>query len=222
MSATPAQAAPVTPRTDAPLNAVVYRDDGPLSRAIGRLAGRRVPSVLALLVAIAPLVAAVAVKGADASDALVGGVIAWLILLGGISSASLPLEHRRWTLPVLVRLGEYMTLVWIAAIAGPGTYPAAYALLAALAFRHYDLVYRLRHRAEVPPRWLDLLAGGWEGRLVLAYVLLVVGGLPAGFFIWAGILGVIEVGETVASWRAFERSRRPALYDEDEDEDVID
>jgi hypothetical protein len=222
VSAAPAQAAPVAPRTDASHSAVVYRDDGPTARAIGRLAGHRMPSVLALVLGVAPLVAGVAVQGSGASDALLGVVIAWLILFGGASSGSLPLEHRRWALPVLVRLGEYLTIVWIAAIAGASTYPAAYALLAALAFRHYDLVYRLRHRAEVPPRWLNLLAGGWEARLVLAYVLLLVGALPAGFFIWAGALGVIEVGETVASWRAFERSRRPALYDEDEDEDVID
>ena len=214
----PATAAPVAPKTDAPLNVVVYRDDGPLSHALGRALAGRVPAVLILLLGLAPLIAAVAIEGGDASNGLAAAVIAWLILCAGASSGTLPREHRRWALPVLVRLGEYLTLVWIGAIAGPDAYPATYALLAALAFRHYDLVYRLRHRAEVPPRWLNLVALGWEGRLILAYVLLVTGALPAAFFVWAGLLAVIEIGETVAAWRAFERARRPALYEDDEDE----
>jgi hypothetical protein len=214
----PATAAPVPPRTDAPINVVVYRDDGPVAHAIGRALAGRVPAVLTLLVGLAPLIAAVAIEGGDASNGLLAAVIAWLILCGSASSGTLPREHRRWALPVLVRGGEYITLVWIGAIAGQDTYPATYALLAALAYRHYDLVYRLRHRAEVPPRWLNLLALGWEGRLVLAYVLLVTGALPTGFFVWAGLLAVVEIGETVAAWRAFERARRPALYEDDEDE----
>jgi hypothetical protein len=216
--ATAAAGAGRDPITDAPVNVVVYRDDGPLSALLGRAFAGRVPAVLVLLAGLVPLVAAVAITGADASDGLLGAVIAWLVLCGGASSRTLPREHRRWAVPVLVRLGEYMTLVWIGAIAGPDTYPATYALLAALAFRHYDLVYRLRHRAEVPPRWLNLLALGWEGRLIMAYVLLLLGALPAAFFVWAGLLAVVEISETVAAWRAFERARRPALYEDDEDE----
>ena len=96
-------------------------------------------------------------------------------------------------------------------------YPAAFALLSALAFRHYDLVYRLRHRAEVPPRWLNLLAAGWEGRLIIAYVLLVAGALPAAFFVWAGVLGAVSLAETVVGWRRFEQARRPSLYEDKED-----
>jgi hypothetical protein len=213
-----ATAAPVSPRTDEPLNVVVYRDDGPLAQLIGRATAGGVPAVLALLAGLAPLVAAIAIEGAGASNALLGAVIVWLILCGGASSGTLPKEYRRWALPVLVRLGEYLTIVWIAAIAGQSVYPAAYALLAALAFRHYDLVYRLRHRAEVPPRWLNLLALGWEGRLIVAYVLLVASALPAAFFIWAALLAVVELSETVAAWRTFERARRPALYEDVEDE----
>ena len=48
---------------------------------------------------------------------------------------------------------------------------AAFALLCALAFRHYDLVYRLRHRGVAPPRWLDRAGGGWDGRLLAGFVL---------------------------------------------------
>jgi len=210
-------AAAVPPRTDEPLNVVVYRDDGPLAHAIGRAVAGRLPAVLVLLAGLVPLIAAIAIEGAGASDGLVAAVIAWLLLCGSASSATLPRQNRRWTLPVLVRMGEYVTIVWIAALAGPSAYPAAYALLAALAFRHYDLVYRLRHRAEVPPRWLNLLAGGWEGRLILTYALYVAGALPAAFFIWAGLLAVVSVGETIAAWRAFERARRPALYEDDEE-----
>jgi hypothetical protein len=127
-----------------------------------------------------------------------------------------PRAKFQWAVPPLVRLAEYGTIVWIGAVADAQV--AAYALLAALTFRHYDLVYRRRHRGEVPPAWLNALAAGWEGRLVIAWLLLVLGALPAGMFVWAGLLAVASVAETVAAWRSFERGARPAEYDDPEDE----
>ena len=67
-------------------------------------------------------------------------------------------DQTRWAEPALLRAIEYAGLIWIAALAGESRVPAAFALLAALAFRHYDLVYRLRQRGTAParvgrPRW---------------------------------------------------------------------
>ena len=112
------------------------------------------------------------------------------------------------SVPPLVRLGEYATLAWLAAI--DDAVPAAFALIAALTFRHYDLVYRLRHRAELPPVWLNRLAAGWDGRVIIAWVLLALGTLPAAMFVWAGLLGAVSVAEAAVSWRRFERSRETA------------
>ena len=49
-------------------------------------------------------------------------------------------------------------MLWVAALAGPSSVPAAFALLAAITFRHYDIVYRLRQRSSTPPRWLNRAA----------------------------------------------------------------
>jgi hypothetical protein len=211
-AATPVAVAP----PEAPSNEAVYRDDGPLARALGRPLA--VPALALLLAGVGALLAAIAIRGGDASHALAGGVLAFLILTVGVTSGHWPRASFHWAVPPLVRLGEYAALIWIAAIAGGAAPAAAFALLAALAFRHYDLVYGLRHRADVPPPWLNALAAGWEGRLVIAWLLLVLGALPTGFFVWAGLLGAAELAATVSAWRHFERGRRPAEYDDAEDE----
>ncbi len=195
----------------------LLRDDGPLARAAGRAAARLpVPGLALLLAGNAALLAAAAIAGAGASDALVAAVVAWMVLTVGATSTRWPRASFQWAVPPLVRLAEYGTIVWIGAVAAAE--PAAYALLAALAFRHYDLVYRRRHRGEVPPPWLNALAAGWDGRLLIAWLLLAVGALPAGMFVWAGVLAVASLAETVAAWRSFERGARPAEYDDPEDE----
>jgi len=97
--------------------------------------------------------------------------------------------------------------------------PAAFALLLAVTFRHYDIVYRLRHRGVTPPVWLNRLAGGWDGRVIVAFALAAAAAVPAGFYIAAGLLGIAFVGETIASWASFERTQQPDVY-EDEEEDA--
>jgi hypothetical protein len=87
-----------------------------------------------------------------------------------------------------------------------------------LTFRHYDVVYRLRHQGRTPPAWLDAVSLGWDGRLILGCVLLAAGALPAGYFVLAAILAVLFAAESVASWRNFERAQRPALYEDDEED----
>ena len=61
------------------------------------------------------------------------------------------------------------------------------------------------------------MAGGWDGRLLLAVVLLVAGALPAGFWILAAALAALFVTETVAEWRRFHAGEQP-VYDDEEDE----
>jgi hypothetical protein len=149
-------------------------------------------------------------------DGVTAAGVVWLVLTLGITSARWPKPSIRWAVPSLVRLGEYATLTWLAATAD--ALPAAFALLAALAFRHYDLVYRLRHRGETPPRWLNALAAGWDGRVILAWVLLAAGLLPAAMYVWAALLAAVSVAETVVSWRRFGRGHGAGDYEETEGE----
>jgi hypothetical protein len=173
----------------------------------------------ALLVAAAmPLFATIAVAGDDASLLLTGALVAWVVVAGGASSARPHTDRLRWTVPPLLRLIEYGGLIWIAALAGSSSLPAAFALLCAVAFRHYDLVYRLRYRGVEPPAWVGLVGGGWDGRLAFAYVLLALDALPAGMFVLAGLLAAVFVGESVAGWVRVGRVQAPALYEDEEDE----
>ncbi|MCW2990824.1 MAG: hypothetical protein JWM73_1418 [Solirubrobacterales bacterium] len=168
---------------------LLYREDGPLAKLLGRRA-HGVPPSLLVLASLLPLV--VVIVAGERSDALTEAALAWLVLLGGLSrGGNLERDRFRWTVPPLLRVGEYAALVWLAPAAG-------LALIVVLAFHHYDLVYRLRYHPPAPER----LGGGWDTRLVAAGVLLAAGALPEGFYAGAGILGALFVAECVASWRA--------------------
>jgi hypothetical protein len=172
---------------------------------------------LLALAALLPLVVAVVVAGDDGSDTLAGVVVAWILLAGGAATGAGGPRKAVWAVTPLIRLSEYLALIWIAALHGESAYPAVYALLAALAFRHYDLVYRLRHRGVQPAPWVSALALGWDGRLVLAFLLLAAGALPTGYFVVAGVLGAAFVGEAVYGWVVVGRIEQP-LDDEEDDE----
>ena len=195
----------------------VYRDDGPLATAIGSALGRSLPlpAIALLIVAGLPLFAAIALEGDGASEALVAAVVAWAVLVGGLASGRRLTDRLRWAVPPALRAIEYAALLWIGALAD--ALPATFALLCAITYHHYEAVYGPRHRGVTPPSWVRALAGGWDGRLVLAVVLLAAGALPAAFYVLAGLFAVLFVGETIAEWRRFHAGQQP-VYDDEEDE----
>jgi hypothetical protein len=199
-----------------------YRDDGPLASAAGRTLGRRVPlpATVLLLAAALPGAVAIVVAGAGASHGVVVAAIAWAVLVGGISSGRPVSGSLRWTVPPLVRALEYAGLLWIAAVAGESSYPAAFALLAVLSFHHYDTVYGTRHRGLPPARSRQLVAGGWDGRLVVATGLLLAGALPAAYYVAAVVLGAWFAFQSVAEWRRVGPAQGPVDDDDEEDEAV--
>lgn len=189
-----------------------YRDDGAAARALAPL-GRAVPPSLLAVLAVAPVLGVLAATGASHSRALLAGVVAWFVLLGGASrGGGLERDRFRWAVPPLLRAGEYATLLWLGA-AGHAL-ASAFALMVVLAFRHYDLVYRPRYQRRGPAPGVGAAALGWEGRLLAGWLLLVLGALPAGFYVAGGILGALFVAESVASWRRFGADLAPSLYDD--------
>jgi hypothetical protein len=198
----------------------LYRDDGPIARLVARVLAPlgAAPQSLTVAAAVAPMFVLIAVKGDSASDIAVAIVLAWLVLVAGASAGREPGEQLRWAVAPLLRLAEYAGLLWIGALAGQSSQPAAFALIAVLTFRHYDLVYRLRHQGVTPPRWVGDLALGWDGRLVLGYILLVADALPAGFYVAAGLFATAFATESVAGWRRFGRDQQPVTYEDEEDE----
>jgi Family of unknown function (DUF5941)/CDP-alcohol phosphatidyltransferase len=164
---------------------VTYRDDGPLARAISRLAPGGLSTVL-VLAGVVPLLAAAALAGDGASWWLAGAAVAWLVVAAGLSAGRPP----GWAVPAALRVGEYAGILWIGAIAG--AVPAAFALLLAISFRHYDAIYRPQR-----PRAFD---GGWDGRLLAALALGAAGAAPAGLYALAGVLAAVLVAEAAVAW----------------------
>ena len=214
-----AVASPSRPAVSEPRSTLqIYRDDGPLARALGVL-GRAIPlPPLFLIVAGGlPLCALLLLRRDDVTEEVMALLIGWAVLAGGLSSGRPHADRLRWAVPPALRLLEYATIVWIGMLAGADSRPAAFALLCALAFRHYDLVYRLRHQGVAPPDWLGNLALGWEGRMIGVYLLWVADLLPEGLFVAAALYAIVFVFDAVASWRRWGRAQQPVLYDDEED-----
>jgi Family of unknown function (DUF5941) len=197
-----------------------YRDDGPIAAAIGAAVGDRlrVPAIAPLFVAGLPGLVAIVVKGDSASDGLVAAAIVWAVLMGGLASSRPLVDRLRWMVPSALRVIEYAGLLWIASVAGADSLPAVFTLLCAITYHHYDVVYGFRHRGVPIPRAAQAAGGGWDGRLLLALVLLLAGALPAGFYAMAGLIAGLFISVTVSQWRHIGRGARP-VYDDEEDED---
>jgi uncharacterized protein DUF5941 len=191
---------------------VLYRDDGPLAALLARLGASRVPALLPLLLAAAPMTVLLCADGAHAPRGLLAGCAAWVVLLGGISRGCDHGFRLAWLVPPALRGLEYGSVVGLAA----ATPAAAYALIAVAAFHQYDLIYRLRQRGEVPPRWVSRAGGGWDGRIVAVGVLMLAGALPAALYALAALLAVVLVGESVNGWVRFARAGHRVIEVEEE------
>ncbi|MFC7104754.1 DUF5941 domain-containing protein [Nonomuraea rubra] len=80
-----------------------------------------------------------------------------------------------------------------------------FVLLAALAFHHYDLVYRLRQHVYPPP-WLATLGLGWDGRMMVVSLVALSGWLTGGYALLAVYLWGLFGWESLTCWLAAPRS----------------
>jgi hypothetical protein len=169
------------------------RDDGPLAELAGRAAPPLPAGPLSSTVAGA-IALAVALASASAA-VVVAGVLA-LLLLAGAASRRRHDGRLDWAVPAVLRAAEYAALVRITAVYAPDAMPACLAFLAAVAFHHYDTVYRPRPAAPALRR-----AGlGWDGRLLVVAVAAVAGVLGPVLAVGAAALLLLYVGESVRSW----------------------
>ncbi|MEA2471375.1 MAG: hypothetical protein QOE38_2374, partial [Thermoleophilaceae bacterium] len=76
----------------------IYRDDGPLARAIA--GAIKVPGTQTLLTAVAvvPLFVLIAAEGAHASRAAAGTTLAWLVVVAAVAGRA-PTDRLRWAVP---------------------------------------------------------------------------------------------------------------------------
>jgi hypothetical protein len=198
----------------------VYRDDGPLAQSVARASTAvRLPvGPLVLTVAGAvPLLAALVIWHDELPPAG-AGLLAVALLVAAAGAAAPRSDRGRlgWLVPPLLRVLEYGVVLRIVAVSEPRALPACYALLGALAFHHYDSVYRLRHQKAEPPTWLRFSSGGWDGRLLVVFAFAAAGALRPTLIILAIVLGVLFVAESVVSWLRFARLEARSVYEDDD------
>ncbi|MFF0447993.1 DUF5941 domain-containing protein [Streptomyces sp. NPDC004609] len=196
-------------------------DSGPLAEAVAR-AGRRLVRALPAMAppAIALLGGTVLVAAAALSDhgsyLPLAAAVLYAITSGLAVARPLggPLD---WLVPPVFRAAEYGAVLAFAVRADTdGALPAAFGLVAAVAYHHYDTVYRIRGGTGAPPRALVRAIGGHEGR-ILAVALLAALVAARDFTIALTALAVaVALVVLVESIRFWVSSAAPAVHDEGE------
>ncbi|MCX5401082.1 DUF5941 domain-containing protein [Streptomyces sp. NBC_00102] len=139
-------------------------------------------------------------------------------LLAGLA-VSRPLKGALdWLVPPFFRAAEYCTVLALAARSGvPHAVPAAFGLVAAVAYHHYDTVYRIRGGTGAPPRWLVRTVLGHEGRTLVVALFAAVLGTRADFTTaLTALAAAVALVVTVESIRFWVSSSAPAVHDEGE------
>ncbi|MFJ8667309.1 DUF5941 domain-containing protein [Streptomyces sp. NPDC093600] len=207
-------------RTDRAAQALAdLADSGPLAELVAKAARRPLPvppPVLALLGAA--LLFAVAATQDIGGTAVVGAAAGYAILAG--LAVARPLKGALdWLVPPVFRAAEYGTVLLIAAEAdAPGALPAAFGLIAAVAYHHYDTVYRIRGGTGAPPSWLVRTIGGHEGRTLLVTLLAALLASRGDDFTLAltALAVAVALVVLVESIRFWVSSGAPAVHDEGE------
>ncbi|WP_369393530.1 DUF5941 domain-containing protein [Streptomyces sp. CG1] len=206
-------------RTDRAAQALAdLADSGPLTEAVRRVlergpAGLAVPAVAFL--GGAAVVACSALTGHGSVLPVIGALV--YVLTSALAVAR-PLKGTLdWLVPPFFRAAEYGTVLALAGKAGVnGALPAAFGLVAAVAYHHYDTVYRIRGDAGAPPAWLVRAIGGHEGRTLLVTVLAAVLTAPQ-FTVALTVLAVaVALVVLVESIRFWVSAGAPAVHDEGE------
>ncbi|MCZ9345330.1 DUF5941 domain-containing protein, partial [Streptomyces sp. TRM76130] len=125
-----------------------------------------------------------------------------------------------WLVPPFFRAAEYGTVLLLAAEADVnGALPAAFGLVAAVAYHHYDTVYRIRGGAGAPPDWLRRAVGGHEGRTLLVTLLaalLTAAQFTVALTVLAVAVALLVLFESIRYWVSAHRAGSPAVHDEGE------
>ncbi|GHG85260.1 DUF5941 domain-containing protein [Streptomyces lanatus] len=209
-------------RTDRAAQALAdLADSGPLSEGLAGLLRKlpaRGPLGSRALVALPGAALLVAAAGLSAYGSALPIALALLYVITSAAAVALPLKGALdWLVPPLFRAAEYGTVLVLAVKAEVnGALPAAFGLVAAVAYHHYDTVYRIRGNAGAPPAWLVRAIGGHEGRTLLVTVLAAV--LSASQFtvaltVLAVAVALVVLVESIRFWVS---SGAPAVHDEGE------
>ncbi|MET7733364.1 DUF5941 domain-containing protein [Streptomyces sp. NPDC005402] len=202
-------------RTDRAAQALAdLADNGPLASLVARATRARLGAPLLVAAAGTAVLAVSLFSGV--TWAPVAGAFVYAVAAG--QALYRPLKGSLdWLVPPLFRAAEYGTVLTLAVKADVnGALPAAFGLVAAVAYHHYDTVYRIRGNAGAPPAWLVRVVGGHEGRTLLVTVLAAL--LSASQFtvaltVMAVAVALVVVAESIRFWVS---AGAPAVHDEGE------
>ncbi|MER6275246.1 DUF5941 domain-containing protein [Streptomyces sp900105245] len=206
-------------RTDRATQALAdLADSGPLADALRRPLKRGLPGLAVPAVALLGGAAVVACSALTGRGSVLPVVGALVYVLTSALAVARPLKGALdWLVPPVFRAAEYGTVLALAGKAGVnGALPAAFGLVAAVAYHHYDTVYRIRGNAGAPPARLVRAIGGHEGRTLLVTVLAAV--LTASQFkvaltVLAVAVALVVLVESIRFWVS---AGAPAVHDEGE------
>ncbi|MVO87084.1 CDP-alcohol phosphatidyltransferase family protein [Streptomyces sp. p1417] len=194
-------------------------DNGPLGSAFAALRPRlALPAPALALVGGAAVVGTALLTSYGSPWVVVGAVIH--VITSGLALAR-PLKGALdWLVPPFFRVAEYSTVLVLAAKADVnGCLPAAFGLVAAVAYHHYDTVYRIKGGTGAPPRWLVRTIGGQEGRtlvVALAAALLHDTDLTVALTALAVAVALVVLVESIHFWVTAHKRGAPAVHDEGE------
>ncbi|WP_329128151.1 DUF5941 domain-containing protein [Streptomyces sp. NBC_01465] len=208
-------------RTDRAAQALAdLADSGPIAQLVAARApkiksGFAAPVVAA--VGAVALISAALTQPFGSRQMIIAAV--FYAILSGVAIAA-PLKGALdWLVPPIFRAAEYVTVLALAARSGiDGALPAAFGLVAAVAYHHYDTVYRIKGGTGAPPAWLVRTVGGQEGRVLLVAVLAAVLGSDNTDFtlaltVFAVAVALVVLAESIRFWVS---SGAPAVHDEGE------
>ncbi|MFD4543836.1 DUF5941 domain-containing protein [Streptomyces bauhiniae] len=206
-------------RTDRAARALAdLADTGPLAGALARVLKRGLPGLAVPAVALlggAAVVACSALTGFGSWLPVVGALV--YVLTSALATARPLKGSLDWLVPPFFRAAEYGTVLALAARADVhGALPAAFGLVAAVAYHHYDTVYRIRGDAGAPPAWLVRAIGGQEGRTLLVTVLaalLTASQFTVALTVIAVCVALLVLVESIRFWVS---AGAPAVHDEGE------
>ncbi|MGW0994491.1 DUF5941 domain-containing protein [Streptomyces sp. NPDC002523] len=208
-------------RTDRAAGALAaLADNGPLAAFAARVPRAPLGSPLLVALSGAAVLAVSVLFGFSGFSGVTWAPVAGAVVYAFASGQALyrPLKGALdWLVPPLFRVAEYGTVLVLASKAGVnGALPAAFGLVAAVAYHHYDTVYRIRGNAGAPPAWLVRAIGGQAGRTLLVTVLatlLTASQFQVALTVLAVYVALVVLVESIRFWAS---AGAPAVHDEGE------